>query len=136
MGSVRVVIFGAEYSIKGDVDSEITRQVARYVNSKMAEVHETTPSRDNIKIAVLSALNIAGELFELKDKQEKGAQRMNEITDRLTSISRRIDVDCNKVEGAHPLSIYNFSECARQGRYPVVMRTIRSAAEKASLCMM
>jgi cell division protein ZapA len=90
--SVRVVIFGAEYSIKGDVDTEMTRQVARYVNSKMAEVHESTASRDNIKVAVLSALNIAGELFELKDKQESGAQTMNEITDRLASISRRIDV--------------------------------------------
>ena len=90
--SVRVVIFGAEYSIKGDVDTETTRQVARYVNSKMAEVHETMASRDDIKIAVLSALNIAGELFELKDKQEQGAQRMNVITDRLASISRRIDI--------------------------------------------
>lgn len=90
--SVRVVIFGAEYSIKGDVDSEITRQVARYVNSKMTEVHEKTASRDDIKIAVLSALNIAGELFELKDKQEQGAQKMNEITDRLASIGRRIDL--------------------------------------------
>ncbi len=89
--SVRVVIFGAEYSIKGDVDSEITRQVARYVNSKMTEVHEKTASRDDIKIAVLSALNIAGELFELKDKQEQGAQTMNEITERLASIGRRID---------------------------------------------
>jgi cell division protein ZapA len=90
--SVRVVIFGAEYAIKGDVDVEITRQVARYVNSKMAEIHETTASRDNIKIAVLSALNIAGELFELKDKQEQGAQQMNEITDRLSLLGRRIDV--------------------------------------------
>jgi len=90
--SVRVVIFGAEYSIKGDVDTETTRQVARYVNSKMSEVHETMASRDDIKIAVLSALNIAGELFELKDKQEQGAQKMNVITDRLASISRRIDI--------------------------------------------
>jgi cell division protein ZapA len=90
--SVRVVIFGAEYSIKGDVDSEMTRQVARYVNSKMAEVHESTASRDNIKIAVLSALNIAGELFDLKAKQEQGAQSIAEITDRLETICRRIDV--------------------------------------------
>ena len=74
--SVRVVIFGAEYSIKSDVDVETTRQVARYVNSKMAGINENTASRDNIKIAVLSALNIAGELFESKAKQEKGAQEI------------------------------------------------------------
>ncbi len=34
--SVRVVIFGVEYSIKSDVDTEITKQVAEYVNSKMS----------------------------------------------------------------------------------------------------
>lgn len=89
--SVRVVIFGSEYSLMGDVDGETTRQVARYVNAKMAEVHETTASRDNMKIAVLSALNIAGELFELKDKQENGARDISEIMDRVTSISRKID---------------------------------------------
>jgi cell division protein ZapA len=89
--SVRVVIFGSEYSITGDVDSETTKQVARYVNSKMAEVHETTASRDNMKIAVLSALNIAGELFEMKDKQEHGARDMSDIIDRVTSIGRKID---------------------------------------------
>jgi cell division protein ZapA len=91
MESVRVVIFGSEYSIKGDVDIETTRKVARYVNSKMAEIHENTASRDNVKIAVLSALNIAGELFELKDKQETGAQQISTISDRVALITKKID---------------------------------------------
>ena len=89
--SVRVVIFGSEYSLKADVDVETTRQIARYVNSKMAEIHENTASRDNAKIAVLSALNIAGELFELKEKQEKGAHSSGEVQTRLSSISQKID---------------------------------------------
>ena len=89
--SVRVVIFGSEYSLKADVDVETTRQIARYVNSKMAEIHENTASRDNVKIAVLSALNIAGELFELKEKQEKGAQETGTIQTRLSSISQKLD---------------------------------------------
>jgi cell division protein ZapA len=91
MESVRVVIFGCEYSIKGDVDVETTRQIARYVNSKMVEIHENTASRDNVKIAVLSALNIAGELFELKGKQEKGAPDDHMLHDRIVSINRKID---------------------------------------------
>lgn len=91
MESVRVVIFGTEYSIKADVDIETTRQVARYVNSKMAEIHENSASRDNVKIAVLSALNIAGELFDVKQKQENGAKKAVEISDRVTKISKKID---------------------------------------------
>ncbi len=89
--SVRVVIFGSEYSIKGDVDIETTRKVARYVNSKMAEIHENTAARDNVKIAVLSALNIAGELFELKDKQENGASEMQDIDKRVAALTEKID---------------------------------------------
>jgi cell division protein ZapA len=91
MESVRVVIFGSEYSIKADVDVETTRKVARYVNSKMAEIHENTASRDNVKIAVLSALNIAGELFELKDNVENDTRRISEIRDRVASITKTID---------------------------------------------
>ncbi|MBN2036850.1 MAG: cell division protein ZapA [Chitinispirillaceae bacterium] len=91
MESVRVVIFGSEYSIKGDVDVETTRQIARYVNSKMAEIYENSASRDNVKIAVLSALNIAGELFELKRKQESGTTQLREMEDRVASITTKID---------------------------------------------
>ena len=91
MESVRVVIFGTEYSIKADVDVETTRQVARYVNSKMAEIHENSASRDNVKIAVLSALNIAGELFDVKQKQENGAKKASELNDRLAKLSTTID---------------------------------------------
>jgi cell division protein ZapA (FtsZ GTPase activity inhibitor) len=89
--STRVVIFGSEYSIKGDVDIETTRQVARYVNSKMAEIHENTASRDNVKIAVLSALNITGELFELREKQQKNDQQISEVNDRVAAIIKKID---------------------------------------------
>ena len=89
--SVRVVIFGSEYSIKGDVDVETTRQIARYVNSKMVEIHENTASRDNVKIAVLSALNIAGELFELKGKQDNGAQEIEKLKNRITALNKKIN---------------------------------------------
>ena len=91
MESVRLVIFGSEYSIKGDVDVETTRQIARYVNAKMVEIHENTASRDNVKIAVLSALNIAGELFELKGKQENGAQEIEQLKVRIASLDKRLD---------------------------------------------
>jgi cell division protein ZapA len=95
--SARVVIFGAEYSIKGDVDIETTRQVARYVNSKMTEIHENTASRDDLKIAVLSALNIAGELFESRNKQDEGSKQIGEINGRLTMLNKKIDEALQRV---------------------------------------
>ena len=99
--SVRVVIFGVEYAIKGDVDAETTKQIAQYVNSKMAEIHNTTASRDHIKIAVLSALNIAGELFELKAKYEEDARDLRKLHDQLTSLNHKIECALQDQDQAH-----------------------------------
>ncbi|MDR2728213.1 MAG: cell division protein ZapA [Chitinispirillales bacterium] len=89
--SIRVVIFGIEYSIKGDADTETTKQVAQYVNSKIAEIQEVTASRDNMKIAVLSALNIAGELFETKAKYEEELKRVQQYQEKIKSLNSKIE---------------------------------------------
>jgi cell division protein ZapA len=98
MGSaegIHVSIFGVEYSIKGDVDEETTRQVAKYVHAKMTEIHENTASHDHLKIAVLSALNIAGELFELKKKEEEEGRILQEMKGKVNSLSGKIDDSLN-----------------------------------------
>ncbi len=92
MESVRVVVFGVEYLIKSDVDTEITKQVAQYVNSKIAKIHENTASRDNMKVAVLSALNIAGELFEFKAKYDESARKITELEDKIAALTQKIGV--------------------------------------------
>jgi cell division protein ZapA len=91
MESVRVVIFGVEYSIKADVDIETTRSVAKYVSSKMSQIHESTTSRDHLKVAVLSALNIAGELFEIKARNEENARKISELQEKIASLNNKID---------------------------------------------
>ncbi len=89
--SIRVVIFGVEYSIKGDVDTETTKKVAQYVNSKMAELHGVTASRDNMKVAVLSALNIAGELFETKAKHEEDIKKLKECQEKIEILTQKLE---------------------------------------------
>ncbi len=91
MESVRVVIFGAEYQIKSDVNIETIRQIARYVDSKMAEIHYNSAFHDQLKIAVLSALNIAGELFECKAKYEDSANKIQELQQTIASLNQKID---------------------------------------------
>jgi len=88
--SIHVVIFGVEYLIKGDVDEEVTRQIARYVNAKMSEIHENTASRDHLKIAVLSALNIAGELFELRQQHEEDLRKLTDMENRIQTLTSKI----------------------------------------------
>jgi cell division protein ZapA len=90
-GVVRVTIFGTDFNLRCDgTDAETTRQVAMYVNSKIAELKELTASRDDMKLAVLSALNIAGELFETKAKYEAEAKKVREYEERVRTITGKI----------------------------------------------
>ncbi len=88
--SVRVVIFGSEYSIKSDTDVTTTKEIAGYVNSKMTDIHQSSSFRDHMKIAVLSALNITGELFETKEKCNQQEQTISELNNRIEQLSQQI----------------------------------------------
>lgn len=88
--SVRVAIFGLEYQIKSDVDTDTTREIAQYVNSKMTDIDQRSSYRDHMKIAVLSALNIAGELFEFREKCNQQEQAIRELHNRIDFLTQRI----------------------------------------------
>lgn len=89
--SIRVTIYGDEYSIKGDADIETTKKVAEYVNLKMEEVQNSVASRDKVKVAVLSALNIAGELLGFKEKCEQYVNECKELRKKAKAINQKID---------------------------------------------
>ena len=89
--SVRVFIYGDEYSIKGDVDADTTRKVADYVDRKTMEFQKNTATRDKFKVAVLSALNIAGELFEYKRKCENLTKQLEELRNKTEHLGKTID---------------------------------------------
>ncbi len=89
--SVRVVILGDEYTVKSDTNAETTRKVADFVGKKMAEAPHNGSSRDKLKSAILSSMNIAGELFEYQARCEKNDEVLSELQDRVASIVGRID---------------------------------------------
>lgn len=89
--STRVTILGDEYPVRGDVDGETTRRVVDYVNQKIDEVRGKTTAYDKIKLAILSALNIAGELFEYRSRQESAQQQLDEVEERAQQLVAKID---------------------------------------------
>ena len=64
---VKVNIFGNTYTIQGDASSEFILQLAEYVNDKMEDVNKNIANANLVQIAILTALNIADEYFQLKD---------------------------------------------------------------------
>jgi cell division protein ZapA (FtsZ GTPase activity inhibitor) len=58
----------------------------------MAEIREHNAAYDKQKIAILSALNIAGELFEYKSKNEAHEKQLGELERKAEVLTRKIDV--------------------------------------------
>lgn len=76
--TVKVTIFGEEYSIRGFADTEYILRVADCVDKKMREIALKSKNRAPHKIAVLTALNLAGELLDFKDKDGSELDRVEE----------------------------------------------------------
>ena len=69
--SVSVQIAGVRYSLKTDEDERWVKSIAAFVDGKMREVQKSTRTVDTQSAAVLTALQVAEELFaERRDARE------------------------------------------------------------------
>jgi cell division protein ZapA len=69
---VKVKILDSEYLIKSDEeDIEKVYKIAEYVNEKIKEINDSTEDLTAKKTAILTALNIAGDYFQvLKERDD------------------------------------------------------------------
>ncbi|MCL6636788.1 MAG: cell division protein ZapA [Alicyclobacillus sp.] len=79
---VRIVIGGVEYTVRGPVPAEHLRAVAELVNGVMQQVATAHPALDARRVAVLTALNLADELYRLR----KEYQELMELLDEKTQV--------------------------------------------------
>lgn len=86
-----VNIYGSNYTIKGDIDQEYIKKLADYVDNNMREIADQTKMASTQRLAVLTALYIADELFQAKD--QKSNADFSEINKSLKDIIRKIDID-------------------------------------------
>ncbi len=70
---VQVEIFGQTYSLRGAGDPAYLRELADYLDLKMRDISEHTSTADTLKLAVLAALNVVDELFQLRNGAEGSA---------------------------------------------------------------
>ena len=79
---VEVEIFGEEYAIKANLSANYMKKLAEYVDTKMLEIAETNQHQGVHKIAILTAINLTDEIFnlqrELNHAKAKLEQRENE----------------------------------------------------------
>jgi cell division protein ZapA len=104
---IEIEIFGNKYRIcvKGEEDEKYISQLTSYVDQKMQEVALKSRSSDLAKIAVLTALNIADELFvsELKiDQLREALDRLEAELAQLEDQVRENEVNFETLEKLIP----------------------------------
>jgi cell division protein ZapA (FtsZ GTPase activity inhibitor) len=64
---VSVRIRGRDFRIRSAEDEQALRRVAGYLDETMSKVEERTGTVDSLGVALLTALNLAREVLELRD---------------------------------------------------------------------
>jgi cell division protein ZapA len=67
--AVKIEIYDQSYNVSAEQDEAYLKELARFVDGRMRAVADATRTVDSLKVAVLAALNIADELFSLRERQ-------------------------------------------------------------------
>ena len=80
--SVVVTIGGREYSLRGEADEVYIRKLAKYVDEKLQGVASQLGTPPSSKSAIMTALQIADELHQLRAKFLGGKKNVDDIIDQ------------------------------------------------------
>jgi len=84
----QVDIFGQSYTLRSEDDSAYIHDLAAYVDNRMRQIADSSSTVDSLKVAILTALNVADELHQIKREAEK--QRMD-LAVRTAEWERMLD---------------------------------------------
>ncbi len=87
---ISVEIYDQEYNIKGDLDPEYIRKLAKYLDGKMRSIAGRTRTVDSLRVAVLAALNLADEYHQLKARYETTTKQVDEKLGECAEVLDRI----------------------------------------------
>jgi cell division protein ZapA len=85
---VIVRIFGEEYPITGSTDPAYISKIAELVDSRMQDVSRRANTQSREKVAILTALSLASELYEKSENLahvDHSNARLDHLLDELDS---------------------------------------------------
>ena len=88
MEPVKVRIRNAEYLVQGEDNEQEVQRVADYVNDKLKEIEEGAEGLSEKRTAILAALDIAGDYFQILKEKEN---LLTSLGQRTQSLIRSID---------------------------------------------
>ncbi len=88
---VRVQILGREYTIKSDEGEDRVKRVAEYVNEKIKNIADNAKTLSTLNVAILVAMDIANEYFELREGHSNLARKVEKIQSKTGRLIEMIE---------------------------------------------
>jgi len=88
MEPVKVRIRNAEYLVQGEESEQQVQRIADYVNDKLKEIEQGAEGLSEKRTAILAALDIAGDYFQILKEKEN---LLSSLRQRTQSLIRSID---------------------------------------------
>ena len=97
---IQVEIYGKKYTVKAPESSVSIEELADYVDARMREL-STSSRAVPADIAVLAALNIAQDLFELKQQvaalQAEYAETREQVDQRTAALAEKLENELRQI---------------------------------------
>jgi cell division protein ZapA len=98
--AIEVTIFNQTYRLRSKTDKEHVERIARLVDERMRQISSQITTHDVLKIAILTALNIADEMQNLRNYYENEIQPLlSKVSEEQKTVSRdetKDDSESNK----------------------------------------
>ncbi len=87
-GIITVEIMGTRLQLRGGEDPEAVMNACQFVHDQIEDIREHAPTAPSLQIALMTAINIADELIQLKNKAnilDAAAQKASRILKKTAS---------------------------------------------------
>ncbi|MGH9427861.1 MAG: cell division protein ZapA [Terriglobia bacterium] len=86
--TIEVEIYGQKYTIRGEAEEAYVRQLAHFIDEHMRGLAQGMKTATLSKLAVLTAINLAHQLFEAEKKRQQGDA---DVERRMMSLMESIE---------------------------------------------
>lgn len=86
--TIDVEIYGQRFAIRGEADEAYIRKLASFVDGQMRQLAEGMSTATPSRLAVLTAINLSHQLFEVERKRVQGEA---DVERRMTTLMESIE---------------------------------------------
>lgn len=87
--SVKVSVAGQQFSLRTDAQPRYLQELADFVTEKVEEARRSGRTITTQSLALLAAINIADELYQLRTSQRELKRQVREKTERILNYLER-----------------------------------------------